>query len=222
MHSSPSTILGFEARRRLAERTAPVFGLVGFVLTDRDDAAGFGHAEHGVPQLGIGRPHVGRHDRVQVSAPHRGQVAAGASWGDGPGGRSPPRNHWSWWAFRPRADRGSRRRRWRWSTPASSRRAGWPAPRTRFRRSRRTASCRTDLSSRGQSADLVEDLLVPQQGRVGVHHALRGARRARRVHDGQRIRVVDVVLPSPRAACRRRCPPGSESIRTWRSSGAAP
>ena len=65
---------GFEARRRLAERTPPVFGLVGFVIADRDDAAGFCHAEHGVPQLGIGRPNLGCHDRVQVSAPHGRQV----------------------------------------------------------------------------------------------------------------------------------------------------
>ncbi len=49
--------------------------LVGFVGTDRDDAARFGHPEHGVPQLRIGRSHLGRHDRVQVSAAHRGQVA---------------------------------------------------------------------------------------------------------------------------------------------------
>ena len=71
---------GFEAGRRLAERSAPVFGLVGFVLTDRDDTAGFSHAEHGVPQLGICRPHLGRHDRVQVSAPHGRQVAAWQTW----------------------------------------------------------------------------------------------------------------------------------------------
>ncbi len=64
-------------------------------------------------------------------------------------------------------------------------------------------------------------LLVAQQGCVGVHHALGRARRARRVDDGQRIRSVDVVLPSPRAARRRPCRRSSESIRTWRSSGAA-
>ncbi len=35
---------------------------------------------------------------------------------------------------------------------------------------------------------------MAEQGGVGVHHALRGAGRARRVHDGQRIRIVDVVF----------------------------
>ena len=35
---------------------------------------------------------------------------------------------------------------------------------------------------------------MPQQGCVGVNHALGGARRARRVHNGQRIRFIDVVF----------------------------
>src|SRR5436190_19678923 len=53
--------LRFDSGRRLAERTATVFRLIGLVLADRDDAAGFGHPEHGVPQFGIDGPNVGRH-----------------------------------------------------------------------------------------------------------------------------------------------------------------
>ena len=68
----------------------------------------------------------------------------------------------------------------------------------------------------GQSADLVEDVLVSEQGRVGVHHPLgalvepdvytiaSGSERRRRA-------------PSPPAARSSTVVAGSESIRTWRS-----
>ena len=50
------------------------------------------------------------------------------------------------------------------------------------------------LSVGGQAADRVEVPLVAEQRGVGVHHSLRGAGRARRVDDGQRIRAVDIVF----------------------------
>ncbi len=53
------------------------FGLVGFVIADQHDAAGFGHSQHVVPQFRVGGSRVGRHDRVQVAPPHRRQIATG-------------------------------------------------------------------------------------------------------------------------------------------------
>ena len=42
---------------------------------DEAHAAGLGHAEHRVAQPGIGGPDVARHDRVEVAAPDRGEIA---------------------------------------------------------------------------------------------------------------------------------------------------
>ena len=72
---SGSTILGLEARCGPAERTAPVLGLIDLVGAEQEGAARLGHAEHVVPQFGIGGSRVGGHDRVEVAAPHRRQVA---------------------------------------------------------------------------------------------------------------------------------------------------
>ena len=68
----------------------------------------------------------------------------------------------------------------------------------------------------GQAADVVENLLVFEQRRMGVHHSLRGGGGTRRVHDGQGVRWVDVVLH--RLEQRHVDGVGrSASMRTWRS-----
>ena len=86
-----------------------MLGLIGVVAADQQHAAGFGHPEHVVPQLRVGRPDVRRHDRVQVAAPHRRQVPAGEARVPGQMGDRWPRNRLSWWASRPQAGPGWRR-----------------------------------------------------------------------------------------------------------------
>ena len=55
--------------QRIAEAAASVLGLITLVAVDQQHTACLGHTEHVVPQLGVGRPGVWRHDRVQVAAP---------------------------------------------------------------------------------------------------------------------------------------------------------
>ena len=74
--SSPAH-LGLEPGHRRPERAPAVLGLLGLVLAGEAHAAGLGHAEHRVAQLGVGGAHVRRHDRPQVAAADRRQVAAG-------------------------------------------------------------------------------------------------------------------------------------------------
>src|SRR6185312_16217005 len=69
--------LGVEAGRRLAERSASMFRLVGDVTTEQVDATRLRHAEHVVPQLRIGRTRIRCHDRVKIAAAHRREVALG-------------------------------------------------------------------------------------------------------------------------------------------------
>ncbi len=205
MHSSPLLVdCGLEARCRPAERPASVFGLIGFVAAEQHDTARFGHAEHVVPQFGIGGSHVGRHDRVQVAAPHRRQVAyadarMARKMGDpcdetvchgGPLGLE-------------QIERlacvggvGTHQRR------SGDQRGQQPERESADPEERRVAE---QSVVRRQPADSVEILLMSEQGGVGVHHPLGHAGRTRRVDDRQRIRAVDVVSPSPRGAPRRRC-----------------
>ena len=145
-HSAPvsgSTIFASKPGHRPAERPAPVLGLVALVVAREADAAGLGHAEHVVAQLGIGRPHRGGHDRPEVAAPDRAEVAARERRVLRRGARPTPRTRSPSSAAPVRAGRASPPGRWRSSTRAWRRRAACRAGRRRSRRSRRTASSRT-------------------------------------------------------------------------------
>ena len=184
---------GFEARHRPAERTAPVLGLIGLVLADGDDAARFGHAEHGVPQLGIGRPDIGRHDRVQVATAHRGQIAPREA---GVTGKVGDACHETVRHGRLLGLEQIQRLAGIDGVGAHQGRTGEQGGQHRERDSadpeeRRIAE---QFVLRGQPADLVQDPLVLQKRCVRVNHALGSARRPRRVHDGHWIRFLDVVF----------------------------
>ena len=123
--------------------SAPVLGLVGLVVAHEAHAAGLGHAEHRVAQVRARRPDAVRHDREEVPAPDRGQVASrearvARKMGDGLGEAVHHRRplalehvEHAGCVRRVRAHQLGRRRR---ACRAASRRA---------RRSRRTASWRT-------------------------------------------------------------------------------
>ncbi len=213
--------LGLESGCGLAERSAPMFGLVGLVVADRDDTAGFGHAEHRVPQLRIGGPHIGGHDRIQIAAAHGRQIAVVEGCGAG--------TRWPMPATKPFVMVGF---------SASSRSSVSPAsmalehirvaPASRVARTanaippiQKNGELQNSLSSAVRPRIVVENRLVFEQRRVGVHNPLGRAGRTRRVHDGQRSRMGRRRPPSPRAARRRPCRAGSASMRTWRSSGTA-
>ena len=173
MHSSPlSSTLGLEPGCGPAERSPPMLGLIGFVGAERDDAARLGHAEHVVPQLGIGGPRIGGHDRIQIAAAHGRQIASCEGCGLGRGARCPRRNRLSWSAARPPADRASDPRRRRWSTPAWRRRPGWRAGRTRIPPIQKNGELQNSWSSAVRPRNVVENLLVFEQRRVRVHNPL--------------------------------------------------
>ena len=223
MHSSPLLVdLGLETRRRHAERSAPVLGLVGFVAAEQDDAARLGHAEHVVPQLGVGRPHVGRHDRVQVAAAHRRQVAVAEAADAGPDERCPRRNRLSWWAL-----------------SASSRSSVSPASAALEHTSVASGDqggqqpkANPPIQKNGELQNSLSSAVSPRialrfcwcpSSAAWVCTTPLGARGgARRVDDRQRIGSVDVGFHRRRAAPRR---PSAVRARrrsaTWRSSGMA-
>ena len=68
---------GVEPGHGAAERAPPRLGLLGLVVTGQAYAPRLGHAEHGVAQLGVGRPDRRRHDRVEVAPAYGRQVSRG-------------------------------------------------------------------------------------------------------------------------------------------------
>ena len=183
----------FESGRGLAERPAPMFGLVGVVAADQHDAAGLGQPEHVVPQFGVGRSCLGRHDRKEIAPSHRRQVAiARLGW----------RARWPIPATNPLVMVG---------LSASSRSSVSPASvgvgthqrRPGDQRGQHSKTESTDPEERRIAEQLVrwdkptnrvEVPLMAEQCGVRVYDALGGGGRARRVDDRQRVRSVDIAF----------------------------